>query len=74
VFEQTVAGNIGTVTIKNFDASKDLIILQQVLTTSVSIQDVNGNAVVTVDSSGDTITLVGVHSSAVQAVNDVHFV
>src|SRR5262249_46112056 len=35
--------------------------------------DVNGNAVITVDNSGDTITLVGVHSSALHA-SDFHFV
>jgi hypothetical protein len=63
---------IGAVTINHFDPSKDVITIQKLLATSVSVQDVNGNAVVTV-APGDTITLVGVHSSALHA-SDFHFV
>src|SRR4029077_19235191 len=61
VFDQTTAGNIGAVTINHFDPSKDVITIQKSLATSVSYQDVNGNTVITVDGSGDTVTLVGVH-------------
>ena len=44
------------------------------LTTSVSYHDnAQGNAVVTVDNSGDTITLVGVHASELHPSN-FHFV
>jgi hypothetical protein len=44
------------------------------LTTSVSYQDnAQGNAVVTVDNAGDTITLAGVHSSQLHP-SDFHFV
>jgi hypothetical protein len=43
------------------------------LTTAVSYQDnAQGNAVITVDNAGDTITLVGVHSSALHP-SDFHF-
>jgi probable HAF family extracellular repeat protein len=63
VFKQTTPGSIGAVTIIGFDPSKDVISLQ--LTTSVTYKDnAQGNAVVTVDNFGDTITLVGVHASA----------
>jgi hypothetical protein len=44
------------------------------LTTSVSYHDnAQGNAVVTVDNAGDTITLVGVHSADLHP-SDFHFV
>jgi hypothetical protein len=44
------------------------------LTTSVSYHDnAQGNAVVTVDSAGDTITLTGVHAADLHP-NDFHFV
>ena len=44
------------------------------MTTSVSYQDnAQGNAVVTVDNLGDTITLVGVHASELHPSN-FHFV
>jgi hypothetical protein len=44
------------------------------LTTSVSYHDnAQGNAVVTIDNSGDTITLVGVHASELHP-SDYHFV
>jgi hypothetical protein len=44
------------------------------LTTSVSYHDnAQGNAVVTVDNLGDTITLVGVHASKLHPSN-FHFV
>jgi hypothetical protein len=44
------------------------------LTTSVSYHDnAQGNAVVTVDNLGDTITLVGVHASELHPSN-FHFV
>jgi hypothetical protein len=73
VFAQTAAGNIGAVTINHFDTGKDLITLSSQLTTSVSYQDnAQGNAVITVDNAGDTITLVGVHASALHP-SDFHF-
>jgi hypothetical protein len=44
------------------------------ITGSVSYHDnAQGNAVVTVDNAGDTITLVGVHASELHA-SDFHFV
>jgi hypothetical protein len=44
------------------------------LTTSVSYHDdAHGNAVIAVDNAGDTITLMGVHSSQLQP-SDFHFV
>jgi hypothetical protein len=74
VFDQTFAGGIGAVTINHFDPGKDVIIIQKALATSVTPQDdSHGNAVITVDGSGDTITLVGVHSSALHA-SDFQFV
>ena len=70
VFDQTVAGTIGAVTINHFDPSKDVIVLTQTLVPGQNVlpahDDANGNAVVTV-VPGDTITLVGVHSSALHA-------
>jgi len=74
VFEQTAPGFIGAVTINHFNTSKDVITLSSQLTTAVSYQDNSqGNAVVTVDNnSADTITLVGVHASALHA-SDFHF-
>ena len=75
IFDQTTPGTIGKVTINHFDPSKDVITIQNSLPTNVTYHDVNGNAVITVvDGSGhDTITLVGVHSSALHA-SDFHFV
>jgi hypothetical protein len=74
VFQQTAPGNIGAVTINHFDPSKDVVVLSSQFATSVSVQDNSqGNAVITVDNAGDTITLVGVHSSALQP-SDFHFV
>ena len=65
VFDQTAPGFIGAVTINHFDPGKDVITLSSQLTTAVSSQDNSqGNAVITVDNSGDTITLAGVHASA----------
>jgi Ca2+-binding RTX toxin-like protein len=76
VFDQTVAGTIGAVTINHFDPSKDVIVLTQTLVPGQNVlpahDDANGNAVVTV-VPGDTITLVGVHSSALHA-SDFQFV
>ena len=75
-FVQTTAGTIGAVTITGFDPNKDVIQLTKTLVPSQNVlpaQDVNGNAVIHVDNSGDTITLVGVHSSALTA-SDFHFV
>ena len=74
IFAQTAAGQIGAVTIIHFNPSKDVITLSNQLTTAVSYHDNSqGNAVVTVDNnSADTITLVGVHSSALHA-SDFHF-
>jgi hypothetical protein len=61
------------VTINHFNPNKDVITLSSQLTTSVSYQDNSqGNAVITVGNSGDTITLVGVHASALHP-SDFHF-
>src|SRR5215813_14870746 len=74
IFEQTTPGNIGAVTVTGFDPNKDIFTFSSQLTTSVSYHDnAQGNAVVTVDNSGDTITLVGVHSSELHP-SDFHFV
>ena len=76
-FDQTTGGNIGAVTITGFNPSKDVIVIQQALVPGQNVlpahDDVHGNAVITVDSSGDTITLVGVHSSALHQ-SDFQFV
>ena len=64
VFQQIAPGSIGAVTINHFNPSKDVIVVSNQFATSVSVQDNSqGNAVITVDNAGDTITLVGVHSS-----------
>jgi hypothetical protein len=76
IFDQTTAGNIGAVKITGFDPTKDVIQLTTALVPTKNVlpaHDVNGNAVITVDNSGDTITLVGVHSSDLHA-SDFHFV
>jgi hypothetical protein len=74
IFEQTTPGNIGAVTVNHFDPGKDSFTFSNQLTTSVSYHDnAQGNAVVTVDNSGDTITLVGVHASELHPSN-FHFV
>ena len=79
VFDQTVAGTIGAVTINHFDPSKDVIVLTQTLVPGQNVlpahDDANGNAVVTgvPGDTFDTITLVGVHSSALHA-SDFQFV
>jgi hypothetical protein len=74
VFQQTAVGNIGAVTINHFHPSNDLITLPSQLAAAFSYQDnAQGNAVITVDNAGDTITLVGVHSSALHPSN-FHFV
>jgi Ca2+-binding RTX toxin-like protein len=74
VFQQTTPGNIGAVTVTGFDPGKDVITFSTQLTTSVSYHDnAQGNAVVTVDNAGDTITLVGVHASELHP-SDFHFV
>jgi VCBS repeat-containing protein len=74
IFEQTTPGNIGAVTITGFDPAKDVITFSNQLSTSVSYHDnAQGNAVVTVDNSGDAITLVGVHASELHP-SDFHFV
>jgi hypothetical protein len=70
-------GAIGAVTITGFDPSKDVIVLQQAFqnTNPYSVNDdAHGNAVITFqgDTKGDSITLVGVHSSALHA-SDFHF-
>jgi hypothetical protein len=67
-------GYIGAVTINHFDPDKDLFTFSSQLTTSVSYHDnAQGNAVITVDNSGDTITLVGVQASELHPSN-FHFV
>jgi hypothetical protein len=74
MFEQTTAGNLGVVTINGFNPSLDAFTFSSLLTTAVSYQDnAQGNAVINVDNAGDTITLVGVHSSALMP-SDFHFV
>jgi hypothetical protein len=74
VFEQTTPGTIGQATITGFDPHKDVITFSNQLTSSVSYHDnAQGNAVVTVDNAGDTITLVGVHASELHP-SDFHFV
>jgi probable HAF family extracellular repeat protein len=74
IFEQTTPGNIGAATITGFDPNKDSFTFSNQLTTSVSYHDnAQGNAVVTVDNAGDTITLVGVHASELHP-SDFHFV
>ena len=79
---QTTAGMIGPVTINHFSAANDVIQIASTLPggwdtsfTSLSphIQTISGNAVITLDTSGDTITLVGVQASALHA-SDFHFV
>jgi hypothetical protein len=73
VFEQTNPGSIGAVTITGFDPNKDSFTFSNQLTTSVTYHDnAQGNAVVTVDNAGDTITLVGVHASELHP-SDFHF-
>jgi hypothetical protein len=73
VFEQTTPGTVGQATITGFDPAKDSFTFSNQLTTSVSYQDdAHGNAVITVDNAGDTITLVGVHASELHP-SDFHF-
>ena len=70
IFEQTTPGDIGAVTINHFQPSLDVITLFSQMTAAVSYQDnAQGNAVITVGNAGDTVTLLGVHSSALQASN-----
>jgi hypothetical protein len=65
-------GSTGT-TITGFDPHKDSFTFSTQITTAVSYQDdVNGNAVITVDPAGDTITLMGVHASQLHPA-DFHF-
>ena len=74
IFEQTAPGSIGAVTVNHFNPSQDVFTFLSLLTTSVSYHDnAQDNAVVTVDKAGDTVTLVGVHSSALHP-SDFHFV
>jgi hypothetical protein len=74
VFEQTTPSTIGAVTVTGFDPSKDSFTFSNQLTTAVTYQDnAHGNAVITVDPAGDTITLLGVHSSALHP-SDFQFV
>ena len=73
--DQSMPGGIGHVTITGFAVSKDVIEVQKALATTFSASDdVHGNAVITFSGdTQDTITLVGVHSSALHA-SDVQFV
>lgn len=74
VFEQTTPGAVGAVTVTGFNPNKDSFTFSNQLTTSVNYHDdSHGNAVVTVDNAGDTVTLVGVHSSQLHP-SDFHFV
>jgi VCBS repeat-containing protein len=76
---QTTAGMIGPVTINHFNPANDVINIASTLAiwdssfTALS-SHISGstNAVITLDGSGDTITLVGVHASALHA-SDFHF-
>ena len=73
IFQQTTPGAIEAVTINHFNPSKDVITLSSQFKTTFSYQDNSqGNAVITVDTSGDTITLAGVHSAALHT-SDFHF-
>ena len=73
IFQQTLLGAVGAVTINHFNPAKDGITFSTQLTTAVSYHDnAQGNAVITVDNAGDTITLVGVHASALHPSN-FHF-
>jgi hypothetical protein len=74
VFQQTTPGTVGAVAVTGFEPNKDSFTFSTQLTTSVSYHDnAQGNAVVTVDNAGDTITLVGVHSADLHP-SDFHFV
>jgi hypothetical protein len=74
IFQQTTPGSIGAVTVTDFGPNNDSFTFSNQLTTSVSYHDnAEGNAVVTVDNAGDTITLVGVHSADLHP-SDFHFV
>jgi hypothetical protein len=74
IIEPTPPGNIGATTITGFDPHKDSFTFSNQLTTSVSYHDnAQGNAVITVDNAGDTITLMGVHASELHP-SDFHFV
>jgi hypothetical protein len=74
VFQQTTPGNIGAVFVSGFSPNKDSFTFSTQLTASVSYHDnAQGNAVVTVDNAGDTITLVGVHAADLHP-SDFHFV
>ena len=60
--------------VSGFNPNKDSFTFSNQLTTSVSYHDdSHGNAVVTVDNAGDTITLLGVHSADLHP-SDFHFV
>ena len=73
MFEQTTPASIGTATVTGFEPRKDSFTFSNQLTTSVSYHDnAQGNAVITVDNAGDTITLVGVHASELHP-SDFHF-
>lgn len=80
IFGQTTSGTIGKVTINNFSATHDVIQIASALgswdtsfaTLSPHITNVSGSAVIALDASGDTITLVGVQASALHA-SDFHF-
>jgi hypothetical protein len=72
---QGAPGGIGAVTINGFNPTKDVIQIQQSLATTFNAtDDVHGNAVVTFpNDTKDSITLVGVHSSALHT-SDFQFV
>ena len=60
VFQQTTPGSVGVVTVTGFNPNKDSFTFSNQLTTAVSYHDdSHGNAVITVDNAGDTITLDG---------------
>jgi hypothetical protein len=74
---QTTPGQIGSVTINQFDASKDVIKLTALATWDSNFtnlgahiqNDAHGNAVIALDASGDTVTLTGVSATSLHAAN-----
>ena len=63
IFDQTTPASIGSVTINHFDPNKDVIQIASALTEAVTPVDNHGNAVITVDPGGDTITLTNVQTA-----------
>ena len=78
VFDQITPGTIGAASITHFNTASGVIDLESALgyssfaALSPHITETNGNAVITLDTTGDTITLVGVNAAHLQASN-FHF-